>query len=380
MGGKTQRARGRLKLLILFVFCGFNAKAQEIFDLSALSLFWKTVDILQTDRLPDEQEWETLFSHPLYLQIEKSAQRKKPLKTVLPLVFMPSRKASLDSLLAGQKKLPRPVYLSMAKHLLEVKENRPAIENFSRAFNPEQWTKRFMQKVQTYLPRHTTREIIAPKIYIGLFEQNGFGGQSIALDAWRLMGNAEAENIAFVSHEAHHYYLGKIETVNSPQATKDEERDSIYLFYAFSSLREEGIANILDKTLYLDPAYRQQPGHTAQKRAQMEEFATFYHNSNQIIQRVDSLLQEIATGKLPIGTGGEAIKAALPWGGHPTGMYMANLIEKTLGKKTLMVTNYNYFDFILRYQQAAQKTRNRSFSPVSINLIQYCKQHYSGKP
>lgn len=366
--------------MILFTFCGFNSEAQDVFDLSALPFFWKTVDILQTDRKPTEQEWEILFSHPLYLQIEKSGQRKRPLKTVLPLVFMPSCKASLDSLLAGQKKMPRPVYLSIAKHLLEVKENRQSIEAFTSAFNPEKWTKRFKHKVQTYLPRHTTKTITAPKIYVGLFEQNGFGGQSIALDVWRLMGNAEAENIAFVSHEAHHYYLGKIETVNSPQEISDEERDSSYLFYALSSLREEGIANILDKTFYLDPTYRQQPVHTAQKKALMEEFATFYYNSNQIIQRVDSILQEIATGKLPVGTGGQAIKATLPWGGHPTGMYMANLIEKTLGKKVLIATNYNCFDFILRYQQAAQKTGNRSFSPSSINLIQYCRQHYSSEP
>jgi hypothetical protein len=92
-----------LPILVLAATTALHSQTAEdaSFDFSALPLFWQTVDILEQDRMPTDAEWTVLFDHPGYRQIERQAQRGRVIRDVMPLVFMPSRQAARDSMLAG---------------------------------------------------------------------------------------------------------------------------------------------------------------------------------------------------------------------------------------------------------------------------------------
>lgn len=365
----------RLVLIALFMTCG-RLSAQSAFDLSALPLFWRMADSLGQNKMLSEADWDVFFGHPLYQQIEKSAQRKKPLKHFLSIVFKPSNKSVLDSILQGTKTV-RPLHFSMVKHLNEVKNRRAEIEAFARDFNPEKWGVQVLEKVQSYLPLGVTTTYGLPKIYVGLFENNGFGGATIATDLLHLMNQNVTENIDYLAHEAHHYYTNKLNKSRRPVATREESQDTIFLLYAFGSLRDEGIASLLDKSKFLDSTYRQSIAHRPEKESNAKEFATFYQQSPAVITRIDSLLTCVAEGRLDIGTGGKQIKGILPWGGHPTGMFMAKLIEARLGKAALLDCCYNTFDFMLAYQDAAAQSGQPVFAKQNIALIKVLRSRLS---
>ncbi len=354
----------------LLSFCFFTSSSicQTLeFDFSGLPLFWEVVDILEKNREPSDAEWNKLFSHPAYLQIDQQGQRKRRLLKYMPYAYMPSNKKILDSILTKTDGYANFV----CSHLVEVAKNRKELSEYAEWLKESGYPEKALEAAKVYLPPGMTEQFEPPKVYLILFERNGFGGRNLVLDLFNVMNNKDEKNIGFIAHEAHHSYRGRIDKSRSP------ERESEYylLYYAFSGLLEEGIACLLDKRHYPDLDLNTV---SEDERSSIQTFRKAYINAPNTFKKMDENLKKIASGGPNTAELGKQIHSSLTWGGHPDGMYMAVAIEKALGRKKLIKLNGNAFAFFLAYNKAAKKLKGDHyiFSKESIKLVKSLEKQF----
>ncbi len=344
-----------------------HAQQQMQFDLSGLPLFWQTVDILKSDRMPTEEQWDQLFQHPAYQQIDRQGQRKRRLIRNMPIAFMPSKKAKLDSILTQTEGFSNFV----CSHLVEAAQQRKMLDQFAVKLEKGDLTQKALTAAKQYLPRGTTERFAPPKVYLILFEPNGFGGPNLVLDLLHVIKNSEVENISFIAHEAHHSYRSRLDEIEFP----DNKSDDFLLLYAFAGLLEEGIASMLDKKEYPQIDIHSIP---EDKRSDIVTFNQAFANAPNTLQQMDRWLQEMKANPSQTAELGKQIHSSLTWGGHPDGLYMALAIEKTLGRKKLIATNDDPFEFFMVYNKAAKKSKGGyyRFSKESEAFVKELRKRY----
>lgn len=336
-------------------------------NLSALPLFWRTVDILESDRMPTDEEWARLFDHPGYRQIQQSGNRATVMRDVMPMVFMPSRRGELDSTLAGEgTQLRSRLHRRVGTHLARVKQTRVELEAYARDLEQRDLIGRGAEAALEYLPAEVVQDVPRPTAYVLLFENNGFGGASIALDLLTLMDRTVEANIAYIGHELHHAYLGHVDRSRSPEA--DDPRR--HVVNTLSALYWEGIASLVDKQSFLDSTRRL--GLTREAREDAEFFATAYDETPAMLRTIDSVLTGVADGSLSAESASE-LRQQLPWGGHPNGMYMALAIERALGRTQLLAVT-DPFGFLLTYNKAAEELGLARLSSRSISYVETLRE------
>jgi len=357
----------RLLSFLFFITIGTAYPQTAQFDLSGLPLFWEIAEILQSDRMPTQDEWDRLFSHPAYAQIDRQGQRKRRLKHNLPIVFMPSKKTTLDSILTQSNGFNR----RMCTHLKEAAGKRKELNQYAQKLQQSDLPEQAIAAAQNYLPPGITEQNPAPTIYLILFESNGFGGDNIVLDLLNVMNNTEKENLGFIAHEAHHSYSGPIEKTQYP----DRNSEHYLLVHAFGGLLSEGIASMLDKQHY--------PGTDLSTLAESRRpiigaFNEAFQHAPETLRKMDSLLVKIAAGPNNVSELGKEIHGSLTWGGHPDGMHMAIAIEKAFGRKKLVRLNEDPFAFLMTYSKAAKKLGEgyHVFSKESLSFIKKLEKKY----
>lgn len=338
-------------------------------DLSALPLFWQAVDILETERMPTDEEWARLFDHPGYQQIQWSGNRATVMREVMPLVFMPSQRGALDSMLGSEgTHLRNRLHRRVGEHLARARELRSELEAYALELEQRDLVGRGAEAALEYLPAEKLVDVARPPAYILLFENNGFGGATIALDLLSLMDRSDEANIAYIGHELHHAYLGRLDQSEAP-ASSDPRR---HVENMLSALWWEGTASLVDKQGYLNPNARNQLNDSDREGA--EDFAIYYEETPGMLRTIDSVLTGISRGALSEETAGE-LRQELPWGGHPNGMYMASAIERALGKDRLLAVSDQY-SFFLRYNEAAEELRLFRFSSPSVAYVEHMREAF----
>lgn len=217
----------------------------------------------------------------------------------------------------------------------------------------------------------TRRTAPPPPVYVSLFERNGFGGASLALDALLLHDMSREQRLGYLAHELHHAFRSRVERLHL-----DRNDPDCLLVAAISSLAEEGIASLLAKRHCLEPGYPESPEEPW--RGIVTTFVEAYGRSAQILADVDRHLRRIAGGEASPSEVGPQIKSGLPWGGHPTGMYMALAIEEELGPDVIPELAPHPLDFILEYREAAE--RNAAlyrFTDQAIALVRELRRRHT---
>ena len=345
------------------------------FDVSALPLFWQTVDILAQDQEPTDEEWSRLFDHPGYQQIERSGRRATVLRDVMPAVFMPSREAGLDSLLGSTDTTMRSqLRRRVATHLVQVRERRDELNAYAGKLTGGELIGRAHEAALRMLPADRADNLRTPTVYVMLFEDNGFGGSAVAVDLLSLEGRSEDATIGYLGHELHHGYLGQIDRSNDPPF-----EDDLYLVVAtLSALQWEGMASMVDKERFLDPNRAMQLDEIEREDATF--FADAYRETPEILRQVDSILAGIHEGRLEPSESGRELRGMLPWGGHPNGMYMAKAIEGAFGRERLVAVD-DPFTFLLIYQEAAASVDGAfRFSDPTLDFVRSLRERFVPSP
>ncbi len=108
-----------------------------------------------------------------------------------------------------------------------------------------------------------------------------------------------------------------------------------------------------------------------------ETFADLYRRSNEVLADLDARLLSVARAEVRPEEAGPQIKRALPWGGHPTGMYMALAIETAHGRERLVSGAVDPLQFILTYQEVAESDGDLyGFSGESVAYLRELSQRH----
>lgn len=368
----ARRRRRQLLAVGVAVSLGLSctAPAQSMddgptYDTSGLDIFWEMVDILAADRAPTEAEWNRLLEHPGYRVIERSGSRAAPLRTCMSVVFRPSRHDELEATMEdGDSRVRR-----ICGHLEGARDRREELLRFARAALDGEELLEAIEQASRYLPDDgTTGE--PPATYVILFEPNGFGGASLALDVVMLNDVSRRMRVEYLAHEFHHVYKNRLSTVSVPEDDPDAR-----LVGALSRLAEEGIASLLDKRSWLEPAYTDTlPEPWLGVGA---EFRELYAGAPDALAAIDAALRGVGADSVAAGDAGRTISSALPWGGHPTGMYMALAIERDGGPERIAPLATDHLEFLLAYQDvASQNDALYRFSDEALVVLRRLAREY----
>jgi hypothetical protein len=195
-----------------------------------------------------------------------------------------------------------------------------------------------------FLPPGATAGKRAPLVAFALFGPDGYaqdGGIVIDLANARALGDGLPLMIA---HELHHTYLAELQSVHPADVATNEGA----IVRALLQLRNEGIADLVDKQHPMPPDLPGPAGYVARYNAA-------YDSAPSTLRALDTLLLALATESVMDLARVRRLFAALPFGGHPTGAYMARRIYDTFGRDSLMPGVANQFAFVRAYVAAERQ-------------------------
>ena len=346
------------RLLAAVAVAGLSlaVNAQSGYDTSGLDRFWEVADVLADDRDPTDAEWARLLGHPGYVRIERSGGRADAVRRCMPLVFKPSARGGLAAALEGDDGRVRRVCAHLEAH----RDDRDEILAYAASLAGSDDVRLASERAAEYLPPGAT-DGETPPVYVLLFESNGFGGASIALDVMHLLDMEDEMRMGYLAHELHHGYMRRAE-----RSWTDAADDAIV--NGLDGLAVEGVASMLDKQPWLDAGYADR--FEGELAGAIRAFRPLVERSDEVLAEVDRLLVSVARGETPAADAGPAIHRALPWGGHPTGLYMARTIEAARGPEALAALATDPVAFVLAYHEAASTRDDRfDFSPEAVALL-----------
>jgi len=104
-----------------------------------------------------------------------------------------------------------------------------------------------------------------------------------------------------------------------------------------------------------------------------------YDKSPDDLRRIDEYLVSIVDYPEQRRSLSLNLRKELPWSGHPTGFFMANLVLETLGKDVLVESVGNPFRFMTLFQEAAKRLgqTNILFSEKAMALFHGLEAKYA---
>lgn len=336
--------------LMFFSLRGFTQDSK--IEFSGAGHFWVISAQLKQGIDPSEEEWDTLLESPYYKFNSYSSDKYRNwIKKSITTAFLPEKRKNRDTILARPDSDYGKV---MLLHMIEAEEKKESIQLFQQKLTRQNFIDSIAAIAQQYLPKGTINRFEKPDISFGIFKPDANGAKNgIYVDLKFAMDFPDFDLL--MAHEAHHYYVGHIR-----KKMGENMEDSLgILINVINQLRLEGIADQIDKESSL--ASGRYPINSL--------FRINYEDPVPILQKVDSLLKVIYHDPGTVKENGKLINELLPLGGHPHGYYMSQTIKAVLGKKALISTCYNPFDFIRLYNKAARQKGLFYFSNEAVACL-----------
>jgi Putative zinc dependent peptidase (DUF5700) len=357
--------RRRLIILILiFVIQDNFSIAQDLnkqkIDFSSVDTFWDIAEKITNEKV-SEIDWDLLFSTGYYKFYENWGQRKY-IQNTLITAFSPKKRIERDSLIKINNFNS---YVLM--QIISTYTNKIQLQTFQKNLVQSNLRKKIIKRAKEYLPSDLNSQTYEPFIYFGVFQPDANASdKSIAIDL--KLYYELADPIGLIAHEYHHFL-----TLNYRKKFKEIENDSTSLIMkSISQLQLEGIADMIDKDRFLSSDGRGFPSKIS------VNFERAHSDPLPALQKMDSLLVAISKDPSSTKQNSEAIFKLLPLGCHPHGFYMAKTILKVYGKRQLLSTVRNPFDFIRVYNNAYFKLNGMVvFSDEAIKFLNQVERIHS---
>lgn len=333
-------------------------------NFTGIDMFWKLTDELGKDITPAEETWQALFDTPGYHYLVDVDRKEKRFRSFFPLVFMPSQKTALDSVLEGKDRID----LFFLEHYLEIKAKRDSLEGFKAALAQTDLTQQALPIVAEYLPDGLTKSHLPPKIALVFYAPDGTATKGLIIIDLLLAMKMDLK--AFLAHEMHHHFVEKITRLQRP----GRDNDDYNLIHAIAQLQLEGTADLIDKRELMETAETVSDSDSEYHR----RYKQSYRSASADFAKIDQLIVEISQDATRMKGHAKQIRNMLPFAGHPHGAYMAKLIEDKLGKSAVIATLTNPFAFITTYNKAAGMDDGNShvFSDTAIEFLKTLAQKY----
>jgi hypothetical protein len=331
-------------------------------DATAIDQFWRVVDILVTDAEPTEAQWQTMLDTPGYRLAQMILG--PVVREDVELAFKPSRHAEFDSL----TKLPND-RASRLTHLVRAASLRPQLNAFRDSLMHSAPVAEAVRTAQQFLPPGATSVGEPPFVAFAIFRNDGYslGPPGVVID---LLNAYESNLVLFLAHEFHHTYVARAQDAALGTRVRTDNPDDRALRSAIQALRNEGIADLVDKPY---PLAWPNPVRAAYVKRYNEEYA----KTPATLRQLDSLLEVVAGDSTKLADAGKRAQTLLWSNSHANGAYMARTIYEAFGVDSLYPGETNPAAFLRAYV-AAEKARGKSspFTTKGWQVIEAFEQRY----
>lgn len=331
-------------------------------DFSSVDAFWRTVAALKKDTEPSEAQWQATLATPGY----RLAQiiLGPVLREDLEIAFKPSRHAELDSL----TKLPNDRATRLT-HLVRAASLRPQLDAYRDSLARSAPIVEAVRTAQKFLPPGATSVGEPPFVAFAIFRNDGYslGPPGVVID---LLNAYESDLVLFLGHEFHHTYLARAQEAALGTAARDGNPADENLRGAIQALRNEGIADLVDKTY---PLTWPNPVRAAYVKRYNDEYA----KTPATLRQLDSLLEVVADDSAKLADAGKRARTLLWSNSHANGAYMARTIYETFGVDSLFPGETNPAAFLRTYVAAEKSRGNPSpFTAKGWSVIESFERRY----
>lgn len=378
----------KLLQIIIALAMGFGAStavAQESinpgFNFDGVDAFWEIAAILESDTEPSEFAWDAFFAAPGNGRLSEEFGRNY-FKDAIRAVFMPSRPGLADSLVT--RFAERGGFLGWYTPTV--------LDGYRAASLDREWQRNRLEELKTYpyleraaeyaleyLPEDRATEY--PAVNFVVFSDSrgytplimGVTGDDTPpqsqLDCLHAQGlDRHFPFLLLMAHEAFHMYRSKVEEITLP----DEDHPDYAVIWTLDQITNEGIGDLIHrKRLYYGEGCLAQSERA--KRMQREQLA-----QPATIRIMDEILSELAGQPELADILGRQFQGFIPQSGHPTGYYMANVIEQELGIEQIRQVVRNPFRFVSLYNRAAESNGSApTLTAEALEYLEMLEQRYA---
>lgn len=327
-------------------------------DFSGVDEFWRLADKLAKDVEPSEDDWHRMFSTVGY---RLSMQQISSTRSDMEIALRPSRSAEFDSVTKTNS-----FQAGLLKHFRATISNRGGIAKYRDSVTRSLPVEQAIALAARFLPPHATEGKSPPLVAFTVFVDDAYslGPAGVVIDIDHIYEDGELTTL--LAHEFHHTYLSMLSSLREPAG------DSAgILYYALSNLRNEGIADLIDKP------YPVSSGKTANRAAYAKRYNEAYARTPAVIHSIDSALVVAADDSTKFPAVGRRLRELLPSAGHFNGSYVAREIYETFGVDSLYPAVHSFVAFLRIYASAEAKRGNPPpFSAKSVAFLDALEKKY----
>ena len=329
-------------------------------DFSALDQFWPLADLLAKDTEPGDADWKRMMSTVGY---RLSMLVVPTTRSDMEIALRPSRRAEFDSLStkAGDQ-------ASRLVHLRRVLTHRASLAHCRDSIEHALPVQEAVAMAGKFLPPHGTETIAPPLVGFAIFRNDAYslGPTGVVVDLEKVCSDGGLTLL--LAHEFHHSYLSALTTIGRPP----NDAPDAAIVYALMAMRNEGIADLIDKPYPLS-----YPNSTLMA-AYAKRYNEAYARTPAVLKSIDSALVVAADDSTKLGDVGRRVQMLLPSAGHYNGSYVAREIYETFGADSLFPGVRNQFAFLRTYTAAETKRGNPPpFSPKAVALLDQLEKRYT---
>ncbi len=358
-------------LLFLFLVMGMSCKtaSKPWIHAEGIEKFWEIHDVLQQDQEPSDEMWEALFTSPGYLQLDLVERRSRWMKPVFRKAYRPSFAPEAAKLRASKDFIGT----MLLPHLEMVGSNRGAVDDFVAEFSSDETLELALSLVKDFLPEGAVRPDLLPPVYLVIMDGDSKAlSNGIVMDAYGISFWSVPATV--LSHEMHHLFRERIKRVRKADVAPEERE----LFTVLEQLEEEGVAEMIDKTDWIESDDFDPSPHPLVLWVQ-ERYRRSLEEVPEAIRELDRGLAAVSQDARVCEAQGIRLADLIPsFDRHTIGLFMARTIEGAFGRERLISVVGNPLAFVRLYAEVARTNPGRAtpLSDEAIDLLLAWEEKY----
>jgi hypothetical protein len=350
------------------------------FNFGGVEAFWEIVAVLESDTEPTQLQWDALFEAPGYKRLTGEFGREY-FQNALRGVFLPSRSALAEEMVENYAE--RGGFLGWYTPLV--------LDGFRDASADREWQQNHIEELKTYpylemaaefaleyLPEEEVSQYPAVNfvvfsdsrgctpLIIGITGDDTPPPEQLACLS-RQGYDRHLPFLLLMAHESFHMYRGTLEIIELPE----EDHPDYPILWTLDQITNEGIGDLINRK----PLYYGDGCLAASERGQRLREEQLAQPAT--IRVLDQILSELADDPNLTPMLGKQLQGFVPQSGHPTGFFMANLIEEELGTEEIRKVVRDPFRFLALYNRAAAQNREAPvFSDKAVAYLESLERRY----
>jgi Putative zinc dependent peptidase (DUF5700) len=328
-------------------------------DFSAVDAFWALADTLSRDIDPSGSTWLRALRTPGYRLAIASVPT---VREDLTLALKPSRRATYDSL--SKRDDDRAARLA---HIIRAVAFRAELVRFRDSLAQNLPIADAIRGAARFLPAGATTRSPPPLVAFAIFRDDSYSQPAgVIVD---LLFVYENSLMPMLAHEFHHTYLHR---ANRPTPSRTNDPDGLLLSVRLQAMRDEGIADLIDKPYPISSPNPVMGGYVSRYNAS-------YSRTPVVLRTLDSLLAAVADDPTQMRAVSRRVRSIMATGAHPYGAYVARKIYEAFGVDSLFPGITSPAAFLRAYASAERERGNPPpFSAKALSVLALLERRYWG--